>query len=91
MDGQQPQGSDRDDGGVIDDEDMLNGHGGDLCQQDSPEGVGDGRIKALEIEFHVLFSGGGVLGDPGDLGSEVALERVKIPLIVDAQAQVCKR
>ena len=41
------------DGCVIDDEDMLDGHGGDLCNEYSSQGVGNGRVDPYQVELHV--------------------------------------
>ncbi len=43
----------RDDGGIVDIKHMLNGHTGNLCNQDTPEGVSYGRVDANHVEFHI--------------------------------------
>ncbi len=56
------------DGCVVDDENMLDGHGGDLCNEDPAQGVGNGGIGPYQLELHV------VAPHPVDDHPEVLLE-----------------
>ena len=59
-----------DDGGVVVDEDVFDGEGGDLGEQDAAEGVCDGCVEAGEGEGGVV-RGVGVEGDVEVLGELV--------------------
>lgn len=54
-------------GGVVVDEDVFDGEGGDFGEQDAAEGVGDGGVEAGEGEGGVV-GGVGVEGDVEVLG-----------------------
>ena len=41
------------DGGVLVEMHLLNGHSGNLGEQDSPDGIHQGRIIANHVEFHL--------------------------------------
>ena len=42
------------DGCVVDDENMLDGHGGDLCDENPAQGVDNGCIGPYQLEFNVV-------------------------------------
>lgn len=41
------------DGGVVDEEDVLNGHGWHVCYQDAAQCVCDGWVQVDEVKLHV--------------------------------------
>jgi hypothetical protein len=62
-----------DDGGVVVDEDVFDGEGGDLGEQDAAEGICDGGVEAGEGEGGVV-RGVGVEGDVEVLGWKSVFE-----------------
>ena len=68
-----------DDGCVVDIEDMLNGHCGNLCNEDASERIGYGRVNANHVKIHIKV----VLSLY--FNTEVINPITEIPSIVDIQ------
>ena len=43
-----------DDGRIVDEEYVLKGYCGNLCNEDSPKGICDCRVQIDEVELHIL-------------------------------------
>lgn len=71
-----------DDRGVVDHEDPLNGHGGDLGDEDAAEGVGQCRVDADHVELDC------VVGEADDVDFEVFGEGTHTEAVVDAHRGV---
>ena len=61
---------------------LLDGHGGNLGEEDAAEGVGDGRVDADHVEHHLLRV------QRLDVDLEVARESLHRERVVDARAVV---
>lgn len=72
----------RNDRSVVDIEDMLNGHGGDLCNEDASESIGYGRVNAHHVKLHIK------LVFLLHIDAELIHPVTKVPRVVDVQQLV---
>ena len=69
----------RNDRSVVDEEHMLNGHCGDLSNEDASESIGYGRVNANQVKLHIelvflLY-----------IDAELVHPITKVPCVVDVQ------
>lgn len=75
----------RNDGGIVEDKDMLNGHSGDLRDEDAAQAVHNCGVHPLDIKFNLVCL---LLIE---VDAEIASKVIEGPAIVHIQGHVCMR